>query len=465
MISPFGLTGCVINLIIGGICIFVHQHRAGRGWLIHAAAFHFAAAITYAFVIPYPAGPALEAHIRSFAGVPVAIGIAAVAILLPATILEMFDRFVALRHSLILTALAAIFEVLVAWLFEPFTAYILAHTIAVVVILTTGFVLVRGPTAFYRLTGISFLGRGVYSIFIIYMAARGASGLAYETALTLNLVFICLTGLGFVLIELDDARARIAEADHAKSQFIANMSHELRTPLNAVIGFSEMIESRHFALPVERCRDYAAHILTSARHLLSIINRLLDMASIEARRENLAPEEINLDEAIADCLHMASADAVAKGVLLQFDKPKQPTRLHADRRALSQIILSLTSNAVKFTRRNSPVSLQLEAEPGNETIRILIRDQGPGIAPSHLQKVFEPFWQAQNTYTSGQGGVGLGLAIARNLARGLGGDIAVETVVGSGSTFIITLPRRMPSPAMRSRALFRRRKQMPFAVE
>jgi signal transduction histidine kinase len=451
MVSPFALVGCLLNLVIGGICVFVHQRRAGRDWLLYAAAFHLVNAVIYALLMSYQPGPELQGHIRSASAIPLFMIMMAHACLTPATVLAMFGRWVAPRRIATIAVILAVIDGLVAWLVQPMAGYLLAHGLLTISTLVAGSFLTFGSTAFYRITGISFLGRGLYSVLIIYFAAYGAPSWAYETSVTINLVFICLTGLGFILIELDDARAHIAEANHAKTMFIANMSHELRTPLNAIIGFSEMIESEHFALPIERCRGYATHVLTSARHLLSVINQLLDMASIEARDEALAPEDVCLDELIATSVSMLTGEAAAKGVMLRVEKPNQPTMLMADPRALRQIILCLAGNAVKFSQSGTAVSVILNTDDNTGRIILAVRDQGPGIETGHLQKIFEPFWQVQHPYRRSKGGVGLGLSIARNLARGLGGDITVDSKPGRGSQFTVDLPRSMPLPTAMDR--------------
>jgi signal transduction histidine kinase len=444
MISPFGLSGCISNLIIGGICIFVFRQRAGRGWLAYVGVVHFIAAIIYALVSLHRAGADIEHYLHAWAGLPVPLGLAISSVLLVVIVVEMFGRPVRVATSAALTGAALLAVAAIAGLAGPFAAYAVAHITVGLLFIASGIALLFGPTAFYRLTGISFLGRGIYAAFIIYIAAHGAEPWIYEVAISFNLIFICLTGLGFILIELDDTRARIAEANLTKTLFIANMSHELRTPLNAIIGFSEMIESSYLAVPLERCRDYAGDILTSARHLLTVINQLLDMASIEARRDKLVVEEICLNTLLTDCAGMIEGEAAAKGVRMLLINPVQLTHIHADQRALRQIVLSLASNAVKFSSAGTAVTLELKADAAAEMVGLVIRDQGPGIDPVHLQRIFEPFWQAQNPYKRRHGGVGLGLAIARSLARSLGGDIAVESTVGQGSSFTVSLPRQMP---------------------
>jgi signal transduction histidine kinase len=245
-----------------------------------------------------------------------------------------------------------------------------------------------------------------------------------------------------VLIELDDARARIAEADRAKTQFIANMSHELRTPLNAIIGFSDMMAGGHMPLSIDRCQNYAGDILVSGRHLLSMINQLLDMASIEARKERFTLELLNLADIVNACVNMVSSDAASKQIRLQVNLPVTAIELKADRRALQQILLCLLSNAVKFSPAGGNIGVIVTAEPATDWARITVRDQGPGIDPTHLRAIFEPFWQAQETYSRSQGGVGLGLAITKRLVECLDGRIEVESQLGQGSSFIVTLSRQ-----------------------
>jgi signal transduction histidine kinase len=442
MNPPFGLAGCMINLLIGAICIFVQQYRSGRPWLVYGAAFHLANAAAYALTIPYDLGAEMAAHMHSLSAIPITMVLASEVLLVPATVLALYGRWLPPRNVAAASLVFALACGLIAWILRPMAGYTVAHIALTVATLAAAVFLLRGPTAFYRVTGLSLLARGIYALALIWMAMTGAPAWVFGTALLINLVFICLTGLGMVLIELDDARARIAEADRAKTQFIANMSHELRTPLNAIIGFSDMMAGGHMPLSIDRCQNYAGDILVSGRHLLSMINQLLDMASIEARKERFTLEVLDLGDIIPACIAMASNDAAGKQIRLLADLPAVAIDLKADRRAVQQILLCLLGNAVKFSPTGSAINLVLAADPATDWVKLTVRDQGPGIDPVHQRSIFEPFYQAQETYSRSQGGVGLGLAITKRLVECLDGRIEVESQLGQGSSFIVTLPRR-----------------------
>jgi signal transduction histidine kinase len=443
MISPFGLSGCLINLIIGGICIFVRYRRAGRAWLVYAAAFHFVNALIYALTMTHATGPDLAAYLHSWAGLPLIISLGISGTVLPAALFSLFGRPPSPRRLLAALFSVALLICITAAATQPFYGYLLAHGSSTLCMLACGIVLMGGPTAFYRMVGFSFIGRSVYSLGIVISASQGAPGWIFDAAVTVNMTFISLTGLGFILIELDDARARIAEADIAKTLFIANMSHELRTPLNAIIGFSEIMDGTAIPVTLERCRDYAAHILTSARHLLNIISQLLDMAAIEAQREKLSLERVILDDVIDSCLTMLRGDLSNKGIEFTLDKPDQPIVLLADITALRQILLCLLGNAIKFSPQGGALILRVDLMDATNEVRFAVTDHGPGIQPAHLNRIFDPFWQAEGTYQRAQGGVGLGLTIAKRLVDSLEGSFTVESEPGQGSTFAVTLPRHL----------------------
>jgi signal transduction histidine kinase len=430
----------MINLLIGAICIFVYHYRAGRPWLIYGAGFHVCNAIAYALTIPYNVGPEMSAHMRTLGSIPITMVLAGETWLVPATVLALYGRWLPLRRVALLSLATGIVFGIIAWAWLPFRGYQLAHGLLMLNIVVPAASLLRGPTAFYRLTGISLVARGGYAVALISMAFAQAPAWAFETALLINLVFICLTGLGMVLIELDDARARIVEADHAKTLFIANMSHELRTPLNAIIGFSEMMAGDHMPVTLERCRDYAGDILSSGRHLLSMINQLLDMASIEARKERFDIETLDLVAVAGACLNMIGSEADAKQIQVRLEKSATSIAMATDQRALRQILLCLLGNAVKFSPAGTQITLVVRLDESASHARIIVRDQGPGINGAHLRSIFEPFWQAQDTYSRSKGGVGLGLAITKRLVESLDGRIEVESQIGQGSSFIVTLP-------------------------
>jgi PAS domain S-box-containing protein len=239
---------------------------------------------------------------------------------------------------------------------------------------------------------------------------------------------------------LQEKNIELENANLAKDRFLASMSHELRTPLNAVIGFTGTLLMR---LPGPLTNDQEHQLNTvrnSARHLLSLINDLLDLAKIESGKVELMREPIAcqlvLDEVVATLRPLADA----KQLHLELLAPVQEIVLRSDRRALSQILINLTSNAIKFTESGS-VRIEL-AEPklADESIEIHVTDTGAGIPPEDQERLFNAFAQVSNS-TRRQDGTGLGLHLSQKLAVLLGGAIRFSSELGKGSTFTLTLPR------------------------
>ena len=238
-----------------------------------------------------------------------------------------------------------------------------------------------------------------------------------------------------------DAR-RIAEvevADHAKSQFLAAMSHELRTPLNAIGGYAELIELGIAGLITEQQRGYLSRIRGSQQHLLGIISDLLNYSRIEAGQVTYDVVVIPVPTVVESVLPLLEPQAAAKGIVLTRGPCPEGLVALADRTKTEQIVLNLLSNAVKFTPAGGRVTVRC-AESG-DNVFIAVRDTGPGVPADKQAAIFEPFVQLGRSLTSAQEGTGLGLAISRDLARAMGGDVSVESVDGTGSTFTLTLPR------------------------
>ena len=235
-----------------------------------------------------------------------------------------------------------------------------------------------------------------------------------------------------------EEKTRAEEANQAKSKFLANMSHELRTPLNAIIGFSEIMESGMFGpLGAEKYIEYSRDIRESGEYLLDVINDILDMSKIEAGGIRLAPEAVELDSLLADCIRVVSTRAGEKN--LRLDAQVEPAiQLNADRRALKQIALNLLSNAVKFTPDGGAVSVRGRARGG--VVTIAIRDDGIGIAPQALHKLGRPFEQVESQLTKRHQGSGLGLAIAKSLVELHGGAMRIRSQLGRGTIVLVRLP-------------------------
>lgn len=240
---------------------------------------------------------------------------------------------------------------------------------------------------------------------------------------------------------LEDARHTAEQANRMKSEFLANMSHELRTPLNGVIGFAELLSME---LEDPEQRECATTIHDSARHLLAVVNDVLDLAKVEANRLTLVAQTIDLVPLVASVAALHKVNAEAKGVDLRLDLPAHPCIVDADPVRLRQIIENLLSNAVKFTREGH-ILVGLAAAADEISIRIA--DTGCGIARDEQERVFAPFYQAASFLNRGHGGTGLGLTLSRRLAHRMGGTIDLDSVPGKGSTFTLRLPRHFTAPA------------------
>jgi signal transduction histidine kinase len=214
------------------------------------------------------------------------------------------------------------------------------------------------------------------------------------------------------------------------------MSHELRTPLNAIIGFSEVLHEQMFGELNERQLAYVNDVLEAARHLLSLINDLLDLAKIEAGRLELELSQVALPDLLRGAASMHAEQASRSGVELSLHTEPAEITITADKRRVRQIVFNLLSNAVKFTPAGGRVEISARAENGQ--VEIAIIDTGPGIAPEELETIFEEFEQTAEGKQAE--GTGLGLPLSRKLAELHGGHLRAESTPGQGSTFRLALP-------------------------
>jgi len=244
--------------------------------------------------------------------------------------------------------------------------------------------------------------------------------------------------------ELGRLYQQLEAASRHKSEFLANMSHELRTPLNAIIGFSEVLLERMFGELNPKQEEYLHDIMTSGRHLLSLINDILDLSKVEAGRMELEPSAFDLPAALDGCLTLVRERATRHGITLGLTVDGRLAQIVADERKVRQVVLNLLSNAVKFTPEGGRVVVGATRADG--AVEVSVSDTGIGIASEDQEAIFEEFRQAGGDYTRKREGTGLGLAIARKFVELHGGQIWVKSEVGKGSTFTFTLPER-PWPA------------------
>jgi signal transduction histidine kinase len=239
-----------------------------------------------------------------------------------------------------------------------------------------------------------------------------------------------------------EAKSRELEiASRHKSEFLAAMSHELRTPLNAVIGFSEVLLERMFGEVNERQEEYLTDILDSGRHLLSLINDILDLSKVEAGRMELEPGSLSLPDALENGLTMLRERAARHGIELSLavdDAVRTLGPIEADERKVRQVLFNLLSNAVKFTPDGGAVSVTALLKEGE--VVVSVGDTGIGIAPEDQDRIFEAFQQAGQSDGRSKEGTGLGLPLARQFVELHGGRLWVESEAGKGSTFSFTLP-------------------------
>ena len=240
-----------------------------------------------------------------------------------------------------------------------------------------------------------------------------------------------------LFLEIEEKGRQLAEASKHKSQFLANMSHELRTPMNAILGYTELILDGIYGEPAEKMVGVLARVQTNGKHLLGLINDVLDLSKIEAGQLTLSLGDYSIKDMVYNVFGTVESLAKNKSLALNVDMPAQMPNAHGDERRLTQVLLNLVGNALKFTDHGS---VTIKAVAALDSFTVSVTDSGPGIAPADQAKIFEEFQQADSSTTKEKGGTGLGLAIAKQIVEMHGGRLWVESEPGRGSTFQFSLP-------------------------
>jgi signal transduction histidine kinase len=246
--------------------------------------------------------------------------------------------------------------------------------------------------------------------------------------------------------ELEEKGQQLAIANEHKSQFFANMSHELRTPLNAVLGYAELLVDGLYGEIPDKAKEVLDRVQINGKHLLGLINDVLDLSKLEAGQLTLSLDDYSMQSIVDSVVATTGSLAEAKGLCMKKAVDDALPIGHGDERRLTQVLLNLVGNAIKFTDTGE---VEISAHAANGTFDVAVRDTGPGIAPQDQIRIFEDFQQVDNTSTRLKGGTGLGLAIARRFVEMHGGTLTVDSSLGGGSTFHVRVPVRVSEQGAR----------------
>jgi PAS domain S-box-containing protein len=265
-------------------------------------------------------------------------------------------------------------------------------------------------------------------------------------------VIVGLVGIGRDITELKQAQesrdalraanAALEEASHLKDEFLANVSHELRTPLTGILGLTEALQGNSYGAINERQQQLLQRIEGSGRHLLRIINDMLDLSHLDAGRIELVMVEMAVDALCRSCMQTVAEAAAAKQQTMHLCIEPQTLTVVADARRLRQILTNLLDNAVKFTPEGGALGLHVVGQPGVNSVRFEVWDTGSGIAPQDQSRLFQPFTQLDGSLARRYSGTGLGLVLVKRLTELHQGQVSVESTPGKGSRFVVTLPWR-----------------------
>ena len=240
--------------------------------------------------------------------------------------------------------------------------------------------------------------------------------------------------------ELQEQNKRANEATRLKSEFLANMSHELRTPLNAIIGFSELMQDKEVGPITTEQNEFLGDILTSARHLLQLINDILDLSKVEAGKMEFHPESVNLAKLVNEVIELVHPLSNRKRITVSTSIDNEIMTIFIDPSRFKQILYNFLSNALKFTPELGSVQINI-MQNENDSFRLEVKDNGIGVHPADIKKLFSEFQQLDSSAAKKYQGTGLGLALTKQIVEAQGGQIGVTSTLGQGSTFYVILPR------------------------
>lgn len=243
-----------------------------------------------------------------------------------------------------------------------------------------------------------------------------------------------------ILDDLDKEKQRALKANRMKSEFLANMSHELRTPLNAIIGFTELMHNGKVGDVSDMHKEFLGDILTSSRHLLQLINDVLDLAKVESGKMEFSVESIHLPKLIATVVATLREVAAKKAITIQSEIESSLEHIFGDSGKLKQVLYNYLSNAIKFSSYQGSIGIRASSIDDN-TFKLEVSDSGIGIEIAKQNLLFQEFQQLDSSSSKKYQGTGLGLALTKKITEAQGGSVGVSSALGSGSTFFVILPR------------------------